>query len=148
MEYGLYCTRCENVCLLAQNNVYLCFQDFADFLKAANLKTEQEIEELLGVTPNEYVNDLNEPNKKSYLQEWELAFITLKTGPKAIEALAGRNVTKFPKAEVDNAKYDHPNDGWNFAFEVLHTYGNKTKESRKVLYYTYIFISNQWDDGF
>ena len=116
---------------------------------AANLKKKQEIQELLGVTPNKSVNYFAEPNKKSDLDESELAFIALKIGPKAIETLAERCTTQFPKAEVDNANHNHRNDGWNFAFDVLRTWNNKTEDSRKVfVLHLYFYIIPLGDPSF
>ena len=66
---------------------------------------------LLGVTPKEYVNYFAEPSKKPQLDESELAFITLKIGPIAIQTLAERYHTQFPKSEVDTAKFNNRNDG-------------------------------------
>ena len=90
------------------------------------------IKKLLGVIPNDSVKYFNEQNEDPDLDEWELGYLALKLGPIAIKKLAERNPKKgFPKAQVDNAKFDHA-DSWNFAFNTLLQWNNQTENSREV----------------
>ena len=99
--------------------------------------------------PNKSVNYFAETNKKSYLDESELAFITLNIGPKVIQTLAETNPTQFKKADVDNSRFDY-GSGWIFAFDVLQTWNSKTGEDSKkgFILHLYFYIIPVGDPSF
>ena len=90
------------------------FQDFADILYAAKIITKEEIQKVLRVMPNDFVKYFKEQNKGPDLDEWELGYLALKLGSRAIQTLAELNPREgFPQEQVDHA------DGWHFLHLTL-----------------------------
>ena len=103
------------------------FQDFADILYAAKIITKEEIQKVLRVMPNDFVKYFKEQNKGPDLDEWELGYLALKLGSRAIQTLAELNPREgFPQEQVDHA------DGWHFAFNTLLQWRIRTENSREV----------------